>query len=82
MLREPESGFAATAEAKSATRRLSLGIAAAIVLTAAISALTAWLVWPAAAERPVRRFTYTIPEDEMLRSTPVGVFSLAPDGSP
>jgi len=81
LLREPESGLTRTAEAKSATRRLSLGIAAAIVLTAAISALTAWLVWPAAAERPVRRFTYTIPEDEMLRSTPVGVFSLAPDGS-
>ena len=81
VLNDPDSAQTGSALARIPSGRAALPkIAAAVLLTAGLSALLAWQLWPVEESNPPNRFVYQLPDDQALASADRRAISLSPDG--
>ena len=64
-----------------AWRWRSAVVAAAVVGTASIVGLGAWIRWPSPAEHPVARFSFRLPDGQRFTNTGRRIVAISPDGS-
>jgi serine/threonine-protein kinase len=56
-------------------------VAAAVLGTASVVAFGAWIRWPSAAEHPVARFSFLLPDGQRFTNTGRRTVAISPDGS-
>jgi serine/threonine-protein kinase len=80
VLSDPEGATRQDARRGAPGRSSATAVAAAVVLTAAGAALLGWIVRPAPEPARVSRFSYSVPENQTLRSPGRPIVALSPDG--
>jgi serine/threonine-protein kinase len=59
----------------------SIGVAASVLVTATVVATGAWALRPSNAAAPVARFSFTLPEGQVLTQMNRPILAMAPDGT-
>ena len=77
--RAPAPAGTSTAIPRVALWRRAMPYAGVVLLTVAITGLVAWLLRPAAPDRPVARFVITLPEDERFSALDRHAVAISPD---
>ena len=77
--RAPAPGDTSTALARMPLWRRAIPYAAVILLTVGLTASVAWLLRPAAFDRPVARFVINLPENERFTNTGRHAVAISPD---
>ena len=81
VLNDPEGVEARADPTATGSARPSLPwLATAVVGTAAVTAVLAWILQPEPAPRPVNRFDYDLPADQSFANLGRRVIDLSPDG--